>query len=141
MRILLIDGQGGRMGKELCARILSRFPGVDLVCVGTHSMATAVMLKGGATAAATGENAICVCAKEADLIVGPIGIVIADSMLGEITPAMALAVAQSRAKKILLPTNRCNHLVAGIRDQTISVLLDDALEKMERLINDAGTCS
>ena len=71
MRILLIDGQGGRMGKELCARILSRFPGVDLVCVGTNSMATAVMLKGGATAAATGENAICVCAKEADLIVGP----------------------------------------------------------------------
>lgn len=136
MRILLIDGQGGKMGRELCLQIRSRFPGVDLVCVGTNSMATASMMKGGATQVATGENAVCVCAREAEVIVGPIGIVMADAMLGEITPAMALAVARSRAKKILLPTNRCNHLIAGIGNQTVSMLIEDAMEKISMILQD-----
>lgn len=134
MKILLIDGQGGKMGKQLTESILQRFPAIELVAVGTNSNATAAMIKGGAKRGATGENAVVVGCRTADIIIGPIGIVIADSMLGEITPNMALAVAQSNAVKILIPTNRCSSLIAGIGETSLSSLISDTLDKIEAIL-------
>ena len=99
------------------------------------------MRKAGAKRVAAGENAVIVGCRTADIIIGPIGIVIADSMLGEITPAMALAVAQSTAVKVFIPSNRCNHLVAGIGELSMSKMIEDALEKVSALIeNEAHAC-
>lgn len=134
MNILVIDGQGGKLGRQLCESILGRFGDVRLVAVGTNTTATAAMMKGGAKLCATGENAVIVNSRTADVVVGPIGIVIADSMLGEITPAMALAVAQSRAAKILVPANRCNNFVAGIEGVTVSEMIDDAMNLLKNII-------
>lgn len=141
MKILLIDGQGGKMGKQLTESVLERFKDVELTVVGTNSNATAAMLKGGAKNGATGENAIIVGCRTADIIVGPIGIVIADSMFGEITPKIAVAVAQSNATKILIPVNRCNNLVAGIENASMTSLLNDTLDKIEMVIQDATDCT
>ncbi len=134
MRVLIIDGQGGRMGQQLIRSIRERFPQIEVTAVGTNSMATAAMLKGGAQQAATGENAALVACRQADAILGPLGIVVADALLGEITPAMAVSVGQSRAKKILLPINRCNSVVAGVGDYSMNALLSAALAELERLL-------
>lgn len=138
MRILLIDGQGGKLGKELVELIITRFPQVELTAVGTNTIATTSMIKGGAKNAATGENAVIVGCRKADIIVGPIGIVIADSMLGEITPKMAVAVGQSDATKILIPSFKCNNIVAGVSKSTMSDFIDDAMSKIEAIIS--GNC-
>ena len=130
MKILLIDGQGGKIGRELTEAILEKFPSCELTTVGTNNIATTNMIKGGSKHAATGENAVIVGCRNADLIVGPLGIVIADSLLGEITPSMALAVAQSNAVRILIPMTNCNNLIAGIRSQTMSDLIDDVMKKI-----------
>ena len=130
MKILLIDGQGGKIGRELTEAILEKFPSCELTTVGTNTIATTNMIKGGSKHAATGENAVIVGCRNADLIVGPLGIVIADSLLGEITPSMALAVAQSNAVRILIPMTNCNNLIAGIRSQTMSDLIDDVMKKI-----------
>ena len=109
MNILVIDAQGGGLGKQLIAALRKNFPDMDITAVGTNTMATAVMLKAGATHAATGENAVVVGCRKADIIIGPLAIVIADSMLGEITPAIAKAVGQSDAVRILIPFNNCSN--------------------------------
>ena len=106
MTILVIDAQGGGIGRQLVLSIKQALPDAEILAVGTNAAATAAMLKAGASSAATGENAVVVCARKADMIIGPVGIVIADSMLGEITPKMALAVAQSRAKRVLILRHR-----------------------------------
>ena len=134
MTILVIDGQGGRLGQQLVSQVHTRFPEVSLIAVGTNSIATAAMIKGGATQAATGENAVCVACRKADIIVGPIGIVIADALLGEITPRMAQAVGQSAAKRILIPMNRCDTRIAGLGDQPMAVLVADALAQIGALL-------
>ena len=136
MKILLIDGQGGKMGKELAEGIIKTFPEVELVAVGTNSTATVSMIKGGAKDAATGENAVVVGCRTADIIVGPIGIVIADSLLGEITPKMAVAVGQSPATKILIPSVRCNNLVAGVKAASMTELMEDVLAKIARCMKE-----
>lgn len=134
MTILVIDGQGGGAGKLLVARIKELFPSFTVLAAGTNSMASSAMLKAGADHIATGENAVIVCCKKADIIIGPLGIVIADSLFGEITPAMALAVARSRAKRILLPFNTCDNIVAGITDYAISKLVNMAMEELKKII-------
>ena len=134
MEILVVDGQGGRIGQQLARAILARFPEARVHGVGTNSMATAALLKGGAAQAATGENALKVACRTADVILGPVGIVIADALLGEISPAMAAAVGQSPAKKILIPMNQCDILVAGVEDLPVSRLLDRAVELLSRLM-------
>ena len=116
MRVLVIDGQGGGLGRQLVAAISAACPDADLTAVGTNSLAASAMLKAGAARAATGENAVLVNARRADVIVGPLGIVIADALLGEITPAMAAAVGQADAKRILIPVNHCDNYVVGIAD-------------------------
>lgn len=133
MRILLIDGQGGQLGAQLVRSIAAKFPETELTAVGTNATATAAMLKAGAKRAATGENPVVLACRRADVIVGPIGIVIADSMLGEVTPRMAVAVGQADAVRILIPMNRCENLVAGVPEQPTAALLADVLTQLERL--------
>ena len=128
MNIMVIDGQGGRMGKSIVEQMKRNFPEDEILAIGTNSIATAAMLKAGADAGATGENPAIVGCRTADLIIGPLGIVIADSLLGEITPAMAATIGQSRAKKILLPVNRCQHYVVGCRDLPLGELVRMAVE-------------
>jgi len=112
MNILVIDGQGGKLGCQMVRSIAEKYPGARLMAVGTNSAAAAAMAKAGAHQAAAGENPLIVACRKADIIIGPIGIVIADSLFGEITPAMAVAVAQSDAVRILLPVNRCGNIGA-----------------------------
>lgn len=118
-RILIIDGQGGRMGAALTAQLKSMEEPWELIALGTNSAATAAMLKAGADAGATGENPVVVNAPEADLIVGPMGIITANALLGEITPKMAAAISESPAKKLLIPVNRCSVSVVGVQELSL----------------------
>ena len=131
MRFLVIDGQGGRLGKLLIEGIRKGFPQAEILAVGTNAVATATMLKAGADEAATGENPVLVASRKVDVIAGPIGIVIADSLLGEVTSAMAVAVGQSSAVKVLVPMNRCDNLVAGVSMLTIGELVEDAVARIK----------
>ena len=128
MEILVIDGQGGGMGRGLVAEVKKHFPEATVRAVGTNSVATGNMRKAGADISATGENAVVVGARHADYILGPIGIVIADALYGEITPAMALAVGQSSAKRILLPVNHCDNMVAGVQDMPMGQMIQTAIQ-------------
>ena len=127
MNILVIDGQGGGMGRQLVAAVRSAFPKADITAVGANALATSAMLKAGASNGATGENAVTVCARKADFIMGPIGIAIADSLLGEVTPKMAEAVGKSGAVRILLPVNACDTLMAGTADLSVNRLVESAV--------------
>ena len=133
MRVLVIDGQGGGLGRQLVAAISAACPDADLTAVGTNSLAASAMLKAGAARAATGENAVLVNARRADVIVGPLGIVIADALLGEITPAMAAAVGQADAKRILIPVNHCDNYVVGIADVPVGTLVQSAAQRVRAL--------
>ena len=108
MNILIIDGQGGGLGRQLVKALRAELPEHEITAVGTNSAATEAMLRAGANHAATGENAVRVACRKADIIVGPLGIVIADALMGEITPDMARAVGQSGAKRVLIPMNHCD---------------------------------
>ena len=130
MDILVIDAQGGGIGRQLVSAIKKYFPGQLVTAVGTNSTAASAMLKAGADEAATGENAVKVCCRRADLIIGPIGIVIADSLLGEITPAMAVAVGQSNAKRILIPINHCDNYIVGVPDLSMVKLIDSVIKEV-----------
>lgn len=129
MEILIIDGQGGGLGRQLVAAAKKAVPQAVVTAVGTNSAAAAAMRKAGADRAATGENAVAVGCRRADVIMGPLGIVMADALLGEITPAMALAVAQSRARRILVPVNRCDTLVVGV-SAPLTVLVEQAAQAL-----------
>ena len=131
--VLVIDGQGGGLGRQLVAAIAAVCPEAELSAVGTNSLAANAMLKAGAARAATGENAVVVNCRHADVIVGPIGIVIADALLGEITPAMAAAVCQSGAKRVLVPINHCENYVVGVPEQPVSQLVSAAAQKVKAL--------
>lgn len=113
MRIVVMDAQGGGMGRMLVEQLKRALPGQKIIAVGTNAMATAAMMRAGADQGATGENAVRVTADQADVILGPIGLVLCDAMLGEITAGMACAVGASRARKILVPMSRCQVTVAG----------------------------
>lgn len=128
MKILVIDGQGGRMGAALTEQIKKVLPEAELIAIGTNSTATAAMLRAGAEAAATGENPVVVNSLWADVIVGPIGIISANSLLGEITPKMAAAVSESHAKKILIPISRCSVSIVGVQDRTLTEYVREAVQ-------------
>ena len=134
MKILVIDGQGGQLGGQLIKSIKSNFENIDITAVGTNATATGTMLKAGANQAATGENAVVVACRKADVIIGPMGIVIADALLGEVTPQMAVAVGQADAVRILLPMNKCDNLVAGISDVSMTIILEDAVNKLRAIV-------
>ena len=139
MTVLVIDAKGGGIGKQLIAAMKQKLPGVSVTAVGTNSAATAAMLRAGADDAATGENAVVVGCRTADIIVGPIGIAIADSMLGEVTARMSLAVAQSRAEKVLIPVSHCGNVVVGVSSYNTTQLIQEAVGVIERIIRD-GKC-
>ena len=134
MNILVIDAQGGGIGKQLVARIKREYPAETVIAVGTNSIATAAMIKAGADQGATGENSVVVACKTADVIVGPIGIIITDAMLGEITETIAKSVAQAKAVRILIPFNMCDTLIAGIADTGTGSLLDAAMQTLHSVM-------
>ena len=134
MKVVIVDGQGGKMGQMLIERIKSADLTCEIIAVGTNSIATSIMIKAGADSGATGENPVVVACRDADVIIGPIGIISADSMLGEITPNMAVATGQSKAKKLLLPMNLCNNIIIGTRALTMSKLIDETIEELKKLM-------
>ena len=140
MNILVIDGQGGQLGSQLIKGILGSMKEVKIMAVGTNAIATAAMLKAGAHQASTGENPVVVACRKADVIVGPIGIVIADAMFGEVTPTMAMAVGQADAVRILLPVNKCDNIVAGVPDLSMSTLIEDVIVKLNGLAFSEKNC-
>ncbi len=131
--ILVIDGQGGKIGKTVIEGIKAAGIKAHITAVGTNSIATSAMLKGGADSAATGENSVLYCAERSDVIIGAIGIVIADSLLGEVTPAMATAVGKSRAKKLLIPMNLCDNFIVGVKDLNLSVLISNVIDELKKM--------
>ena len=133
MMIMVIDGQGGKMGKNIVEQLKKRFPEDELLAIGTNSIAKAAMLKAGADAGATGENPAIVGSRRADIIIGPMGIVIADSLLGEITPKMAVAIGQSSAKKVLIPVNRCQHFLVGCKELPLGEYVKLVAEEVEKI--------
>lgn len=134
MKIVIIDGQGGKMGKMLVEQLKAALPGYQLIAIGTNSIATAAMLRAGADFGATGENPVIFNSADADIIVGPLGIVVANALLGEVTPSMALAVGHSKAQKILVPINKCNNTVVGVQDFTYSEYINLAVDQVKRII-------
>lgn len=133
MKVVIIDGQGGRLGQLLAEAITKEKLNCELIAIGTNSIATSAMLKGGADQGATGENPVIVACRDADVIMGPIGIISADSLLGEITPQMAVAVGQSRAMKLLLPVSHCKNQVIGVMPLTMSEMVKTAVERLKEL--------
>ena len=137
MRIAVIDGQGGGIGKLIVEKLRIAFGNdIGILAMGTNALAASLMLKAGANEGASGENAIVYNAPKVDIIIGSIGIVCANSMLGELTPAMARAISESDAAKVLIPLNRCNILVAGIKEEPLPHYIDDAIAIVGKLLGD-----
>ena len=135
MDILIIDGQGGRLGRKLLESIRKACPEAEITAVGTNSIATQNMLNSGcADHLATGENAVIVACRTAQIIVGPFGIATADAMLGEISPAMANAVASSPAYRVLIPMNLCSTYIAGVSAGSAAIL-EDAMRHIRQLVS------
>ena len=134
MNIYVIDGQSGRMGQLFIERVKAALPDCTLYAVGTNAIATAAMIKAGADKGATGENPVLVACRTAEIIAGPIGILSADSLMGEITPAMAVAIGQSSAKKLLLPVNQCSNVVVGVPAMSLNRLMDEAVELLRTML-------
>lgn len=135
MNIVVIDSQGGGIGKQVVSSLKTAYPSVKVIAIGTNAQATLLMVKAGADEGASGENPVIVASRMADVIIGPVGIVIADSMLGEVTPEMALAISQSKAKRILIPVNHCDNIVVGVADLSISRLIREVVERVGKIIS------
>lgn len=128
LRIAVVDGQGGGMGKALVEKLRQAFgKDAEIIALGANSLATSAMLRAGADTCATGENAIVVNADRVDLIMGAVGIIAANSMLGEITEKMACAIGKSDAQKILLPINKCSLTVVGQKKLQFMECIDEAV--------------
>ncbi len=136
--VLVIDGQGGGVGRQLVESVKKAFPQITVMAVGTNALASQAMLKAGADHAATGENAVVVASRKADVIIGPVGIAIADALWGEISPAMAAAVGSSSADRILLPMNLCGNYVAGVSDLSLPAMVSDAMARLKALVSAKG---
>ncbi len=134
--VLVIDAQGGGMGKQLIAAIKKELPELSVTAVGTNTAATAAMLKAGADRGATGENAVVVGSRRADVILGPMGIILADALLGEVTPAMAAAVAQSPGRRILVPFDQCDTVIVGLAERSVSALVREALVQLKKALGE-----
>ena len=135
MNILIIDGQGGQLGAQIIKAVKNRFTDVKVIAVGTNAVATTAMLKAGADNAATGENPVVVACRKADVIIGPVGIVIADSLMGEITEKMAVSIGRADAVRILVPINKCDNLIAGVPNLNAGALVEDVISKLHNIIS------
>lgn len=136
MSIIVIDGQGGGIGRSLVELLVKNFPDAEIGATGTNSIATETMLKGGPSFAATGENAILFNAAEADVIIGPAGIIMANALHGEISPAIAMAVSSSKAKVVLIPMNHCRAYIAGVEEKKVAEYLQDAIAIIRRIMKE-----
>ena len=139
MKIVIIDGQGGKLGAQIVSIIKNLInnkngKNIELIAIGTNSIATEAMLKAKADIVATGENPVIVCSKDADIIIGPVGIVIADSLYGEITSKMAIAVRSSKAQKLLIPINKCNNIIVGINDNSMKEIFTQIENYIDKFI-------
>ena len=134
MRIVVVDGQGGGIGRSLVELLVKNFPVAEIGAVGTNSAATENMMKGGPAFAATGDNAVIFNATEADIIVGPSGIIMANAMHGEISPAIAMAISSGKAKVVLIPMNHCRAYIAGVEEKKVTEYLNDAMEIIRQLM-------
>ena len=135
MKVVVIDGQGGGLGKQVISALKTNYKDIiQIVAIGTNAVATQAMLKAGADISATGENPLKVNVKDADVIIGPVGIVIADSLFGEITPKMAKAIGKSKAKRLLIPVNLCSNIVIGVNNTSISVMVNGVIQEMDKLV-------
>ena len=139
MKLLIIDGQSGRLGAQIIEGL--RKAGLSqphtIVAVGTNALATSAMINAGADQGATGENPVAMQCRSADIIAGPIGITLADAMLGEVTPRMAISVGRSDAQRVLLPSDRCQTFVAGVSPMTRKQLVDAAVERILQILSAA----
>jgi NAD(P)-dependent dehydrogenase (short-subunit alcohol dehydrogenase family) len=138
MKVVVIDGAGGGVGKALVEGLKKRLPGAEVVAVGLNALATAAMLRAGADAGATGENPVKVVCRDADIVMGPIGIAFADAMLGEVTPAAAEAVQLSPAVKVLVPIGRCGVRIAGTGGLSLAAAVEDAIGQALALAGASG---
>ena len=137
MKIVVVDCRGGGMGKAIIAKLKDEFPSVDILAVGTNAVATSNMLKGGAADGATGENAVLYNVSrltEQDILIGPIGIMVANAMSGEVSPAIAHAVSASEAMTFLIPVSKCKVFVAGAKDMTLSEYVEDIIRQIKEVI-------
>ena len=135
MKVVVIDGQGGGLGKQVISALKGKYNDtISVVASGTNAVATQAMLKAGADISATGENPLKVNVKDADVIIGPVGIVIANSLFGEVTPKMAKAVGKSRAKRLLIPVNLCSNIVIGVNNRSIATMVNGVLFEMDKLM-------
>lgn len=132
MRIVVIDGQGGGIGKSLVEQLKKKLPKEEILAIGVHSIATSNMLKAGADLGVTGENAIVYNCKNAKIITGPIGIIVANGLMGEITKEMAEAITSSEAEKILIPVARCSVKVAGVQEMSVGKYVEQAVEMIKQ---------
>ena len=136
MKVVIIDGKGGGIGSQIVERLKAlKNDDLEIIALGTNSQATINMLRAGANDGATGENAIVWMSKKADIIVGPMAIIAANSMMGEISPKMAEAVASSDAKKLLLPISKCNFEIVGLENYQLKQLFDELIEKIKEYID------
>ncbi|MSU05731.1 DUF3842 family protein [Spirochaetales bacterium NM-380-WT-3C1] len=135
MKVVVIDGQGGGLGKQVISALKGKYnDAISVVAIGTNAVATQAMLKAGADISATGENPLKVNVKDADVIIGPVGIVVANSLFGEVTPKMAKAVGKSRAKRLLIPVNLCSNIVIGVNNTSIATMVNGVLFEMDKLM-------
>lgn len=143
LRIAVVDGQGGGIGRSIIEKLRKEIPpelagNLKLIGLGTNALASAAMLKAGADEAATGENAIVQTVETVDLVLGPLGIVLAHSMLGELTPRMAEAIAKSKARKLLIPVNRCRVDLVGLQAESLPRLVELLVEEVKRFLEESG---
>lgn len=134
MKILVIDGQGGGLGRAIVSALRSALPGRPIIALGTNAIATTAMLKAGAQQGATGEHAIGWQCRDAGLILGPIGLLTAGALLGEISPGIAAAVGESPARKLLIPSDRCNVQVIGVRPQSMEEAVRELVERVADIL-------
>ena len=137
-KIVVIDGQGGRLGKLLVEEVKARLPQAELLAIGTNAVAASAMQRAGAVHAATGENPVVRGVMDADVVLGPLGIVVAHAILGEVTPKMAEAVGGCRAKKFLVPMNSCGVVVAGVQELSLSAHVRQAVDRAVEFLEGAS---
>jgi hypothetical protein len=137
MRIAVIDGQGGGIGKAVIEKLRQVFGNEPvIIAFGTNALATSLMIKAGANEGASGENAIATSVPGVDVIIGSVSILAANSMLGELTPRMAVSIADSRALKVLIPLNRCNIQIAGVRNEPLPHYIDDVVAMVRNILEE-----